>query len=393
MADLSKSSVPSVMAPPSEELAHAIEIVRDYVERKRVIPSHILDGLDQNQQFQLFTPKALGGLELHPVEALRSMSAIARLDGSIGWVSMIYAVYSFFSGRLGEKVSAEIFGSGKHRVAGVMAPGGRAVPHGDGYLLTGRWAFASGCQHADWLIVGALVWVDGKPEMTDGVPHVRVFFVPKSQFEVNDTWHVTGLQGTGSHDIALSGVFASAEYSYNYIADESTRPEALYQVPVFPLFSGAVAAATIGMARRAIDSYKHSALKKVTWNADWQQVSLAQKSSAQTDLGRAEMLVDGAEMFLHGAINELSTSAMGGGGVSAAERGRVRAACINASINSVQAVNLLRKRLGTAALFKNHPLEKAFRDINTAAQHIVLNEDGLELVGRLSFGFPAMGAV
>lgn len=395
MADLDKIRLPGASAaatPGQQELAHAIQLVRDHVERNRVIPAHIVERLDKAQYFRLFAPKAMGGLELPPVEGLRAMTAIARLDGSVGWVTMIYGIYSFFAGRLGETVAAEIFGSGKHRLAGVMAPGGRAVPDEGGYRLTGRWPFASGCDHADWLMVGAMVWDGDRPQMRNGGPHIRLFFLPKDRLERYDTWHVTGLQGTGSHDIGLSNAFVSTEYSYDYQADAPTRPEALYQVPVFPLFCAAVAAAAIGIARGAIDAYRHTALKKFSWGSDGQQVALAQKASAQSDLGRAEMLVDGAEMFLHAAIDNLAAAPQGPA-TAGGDRAKVRAACINAGVNCVQAVGLLRKRVGTTALFRHHPLEKAFRDINTASQHVSLSEDGLDVLGRLSFGFPPNGAV
>jgi len=389
----------NMVAPASKamqadrDLAWSVDIARDYIDRRGVVPADIVAHMTRLDYYRLLSPKSLGGLEMDPVEVLKIISRNAELDGSVGWIGMIYAGYSFFAGRLADSVSEEIFAARDSRVAGVMAPGGRATPVAGGYRLSGRWPFASGNEHAQWLLVGGLVWVDGGPEMDGPRPHIRLFFLPKEKFEVHDTWHVGGLRGTGSHDISLTDVFVEDKYSYNFLEDKPTRSEPIYRVPVFPLFSAVVAAATLGIARSGVNAYRHAAQKKVSYNSSGQQVSQADSYIAQFNLGKAQMLVDAAEAFLHSSMRELTDLAVSGTAPGNEVRARLRAACINVGINGVEAVTLLQKTLGTAAMFANSPLDKAFRDVNTASQHMCIQEKTLDTVGLIAFGKPPNGPV
>src|SRR5205085_1415350 len=114
----------------------------------------------------------------------------------------------------------EVYGDPGAIVGGVFAPRGRAVPDGDGFVVTGRWPFSSHCQDCTSLMGGCLV-ADGDDvaRLPGGGPDIRLFLFPADEFEVHDTWHVAGLRATGSHDISLDGARVPAARGASLITD------------------------------------------------------------------------------------------------------------------------------------------------------------------------------
>src|SRR5262245_1122958 len=184
-------------------LGPAIRDAADRIERDRRLPRELVDALSTAGIFRLLVPRAFGGLEAEPVTMLAVLEEVARADGSAGWCAMIGATSAVLSAYLPEDVARAIHGQGRP-TGGVFAPLGRAVADGDAFRVTGRWPFASGCEHCDWLMAGALVVDDGRPRLLpNGQPDARLFFLPAHEVRIDDTWNVAGLRGTGSHDIVV----------------------------------------------------------------------------------------------------------------------------------------------------------------------------------------------
>ena len=134
------------------------------------------------------------------------IAAVAALDGSVGWSVMVAAAWGFFAGRLPARAAARIFGDRRVVVAGHLAPFGRAEAIRGGYRASGRWPFGSGSQHATWFLAHCAVRKNGAGTpraRRPGPPRRRLLFVPADQCRIHDTWHVTGLRGTGSHDYSV----------------------------------------------------------------------------------------------------------------------------------------------------------------------------------------------
>src|SRR5207245_359223 len=148
--------------------------------------------------------------------------------------------HGFLAGRLPAGAAREVFGDRRAVVAGQLEPGGIAEAVKGGYRVSGRWPFASGCQHATWLLAHCVV--PGGRRRAGGRPTTRLVFVPADRARIHDTWRVSGLRGTGSHDYSLEGVMVPAAYSLDAFADEPTRPERLY---AYPVNAGGSAAAAV----------------------------------------------------------------------------------------------------------------------------------------------------
>ena len=232
-------------------LAPLVEAERHDLDAKRELSPNLLDALHTSGLFRLWLPRQLGGAELDPLSGLQVIAAVAALDGSVGWNVMVAAAWGFFAGRLPARPAAEIFGDRRATVAGHLAPFGKAEVIKGGYRASGRWPFGSGGKHATWFLASCTVQKNGRARRgPDGRPETRLLLVPAAQCRIHDTWHVTGLRGTGSHDYSLNNVTVPAAYSVNVLADRPTRRERLYAFPLIPFVEAAVGAVPSGSPGR-----------------------------------------------------------------------------------------------------------------------------------------------
>ena len=173
----------------------------------------MVEALAEAGLLQMYLPRSMGGPELPPLVVFRVIEEISRADGSIGWCTMIATGVSNSMGWLEDRGGPRHAGK-PCRCAGLQARSarmGRARPVDGGYRIDGRWDFASGVNHARWLMCPCVLWDDDKPMRTPtGTPMTRIFWVPAESATILDTWHVLGLRGTGSHDFSLADVFVPA---------------------------------------------------------------------------------------------------------------------------------------------------------------------------------------
>ncbi len=142
-----------------------------------------------------------GGLEADPITATQVVEIISESNASAGWIVMILASTSYWaSAMLPDDAAQEVFLSGPEiSMAGTLVPQGKAVKSEEGWLLSGRWPFGSGCLHADWMASGGVLSEAGEPVVDDsGAPIVRLFLTPVSDCRILDTWDTTRLRATGS---------------------------------------------------------------------------------------------------------------------------------------------------------------------------------------------------
>ena len=192
----------------ARDLAARILDHRDAIEQRRALPPCLVEAMREAGLFSLWLPKAFGGPELNPIDFIHVIEAISWADGSTGWCVAVGACYSCFAGYLDEAVAREIYGAGDAIVAGTLNPTGRATAVPGGFQVTGQWSYGSGIQHSNWVLGNCRVF-DGETARTnpDGSPVILLMIFPRSHAEVIDTWHVSGLCGTGSHDFRVDGIF------------------------------------------------------------------------------------------------------------------------------------------------------------------------------------------
>ena len=190
----------------------------DEAERNCRLSQPVVTALAEAGLFRLYTPRTLGGLEVDPLTFYRVMEDIARIDGSTGWCVWIGSQNPVFVPNLADQAAEEVFGRDPHVVtASVFFPYGKAEVRDDGYVVSGRWPYASGCQHSAWLFPMCNVFEADQMRLTEsGEPEVRLASVSAEQVTILDTWEVSGLAGTGSHDVVVEQVFVPEGYTSQF---------------------------------------------------------------------------------------------------------------------------------------------------------------------------------
>jgi alkylation response protein AidB-like acyl-CoA dehydrogenase len=252
-----------------------------------------------------------------------------------------------------------------------------------GFQVSGRWAWGSGSENADWVMGGCQVIRDGEVERAkSGAPRSRMMIAPADQIEFLDTWHVTGLCGTGSTDFAMNDVFVPQRRAAGLGIDGPlARP--LYAFPQFGLLALGIAAVAMGLARAAIDELVSVAGAKTPQGSSR---PLALRSAAQSDVSKAEALLRSARALYYETIGSAWETARADGVIGTEQRRDLRLATTHATRASAAAVDLMYELGGGTSVYRRSPLQRIFRDVHVATQHMMVGPSTLELTGRLFLG-------
>jgi alkylation response protein AidB-like acyl-CoA dehydrogenase len=369
----------------AQRIAPLVRACRDEGERERRLPAQVLAAMHEARLFRMYIPEALDGLEIDPITSMIVVEEIARADAAAAWNLMLGATYGLWAAFLPEDVAREIYSAPDAVVAGALRPTGRARAVDGGFVVDGRWSFASGIRHSAWWNAGCLVVRDGGGEAAPRPPapeHWLVFF-PAAEGELIDNWDVGGLRGTGSHDYAVCGLFVPRARAIPF--DAAPRaPGPLYRLPRQALLDNMMAALPLGIARTAIDTLAEIAAggKRPAGGG----APLAERTTVQADVARAEALYLSGRAFLYDSVAQSWEAAQAGRELSVREVAVLRLARTHAVQAAVQAVQLMYTDAGGAAIYTRNPLERCFRDIHTVTQHVSMNPANYEVSGRVLLG-------
>ena len=361
-----------------------IDAVRDELDQRRRLPPRWSTSMRAAGLFGLWLPRSLGGAALNVVDYVKVIEELARMDGSVGWCASIGASYSRLAGYLPPDIANRIFGGGGTVIAGQLMATGKAVAVAGGYRVSGRWAFGSGIEHSDWTIGICVVHDGDAPRLEpDGAPVERLVFFPTGAVEIIDTWHVSGLRGTGSHDYRVTDLFVPENHSIEIVTPVPTAPGPLYALPFRTVFGVAIAAAALGIARGAIDAFQELATARGQRGGPGR---LRDTPAVQGDVGRAESLLRSARAFLLETAQEAWDEIEAGGPDSLRMRALLRLANAQAAVSSAQVVDLMYNAGGGSSVYESGRLERCFRDIHAATQHRAVSAGNYELAGSVLLG-------
>jgi indole-3-acetate monooxygenase len=363
------------MAGEMSELARSLA---PEIDRGRCLPDELVYGLRTSGLFRAGAPAGVGAPEAPPAETLRCAEEVARGDASAGWCVSIAATSSLLGGWLPDDGLAEIFGDPAYAAAGVWAPRGSARRVEGGYRVSGRWAYCSGILHSEYLFGGCMVQ-DGGEDATPRVLGMRV-----SELEITDTWHVSGLRGTGSNDAVADDVFVP-EHRTLSVFDPPRVNSALYRFPLFSFFALSIAAAALGNARGAIEEFMQLAAEKVGMGSSR---TLAQRSGTWAGVAEAVASLRAARALYYEAVGEAWTAAQDAEPVSVELRTGLRLAATHAVRVAAEVARSMYDLGGGTSIYETSPLQRRFRDAHAATAHFQVNPATWELTGRLLLGQP-----
>jgi 3-hydroxy-9,10-secoandrosta-1,3,5(10)-triene-9,17-dione monooxygenase len=362
----------------------------DEAARLRRLPDATWNALLDSGLLRGLQPSRCGGVEADPGEHFAAVAEVARADGSAGWVAGVIGVHPWQLALFPREAQEEVWGDDPAVMhSSSYAPTGKAEKVKGGYRLSGRWSFSSGCDHCQWVNLGAIA---GGTEV-DGVsvPDLRSFMVPRRDYTIDDNWHVAGLCGTGSKDIVVEGAFVPEHRSQSHwdytlgreLPGWEVNPGPLYRLPFAIVFNYALAASVLGAARG--------------FHELWIEISRTRKGGlggiiaedpySQKLLTEAGYAIDAGFLLMRRDFDDLMDAARAGKSLSLQRRAAMRYdACRSAQL-AARAVDRLFEASSGKAIFLDHPLQRRYQDIKAMLGHAYLNVDQpARLHGALAFG-------
>jgi alkylation response protein AidB-like acyl-CoA dehydrogenase len=366
-------------------LAPEIQSRGDEIAALRRLPIDLVTKLKAAGVFRMAMPKAWGGPEMTPREQCEVYEALGAADASVAWCAKIGSDSGYFAAQLEEGVARTLFPDLDYVTAGQVPPNGLGERVDGGHRLSGHWTFGSGCTHADVIATGFLVTENGKLVMRGGAPQARIAFAPASQFEIIDTWHSTGLAGSGSNDYRVKDLFVPDAHTITQ-EDPPRRSEPLYCY--FGMFLASWHGIALGLARRAIDAAIAIADKKMHIFPP-PPMPLRQRPHARVALAKAEMAWRASRAFTYETIDRIWHEAQTDGRISPDTRRAMALSLTHAFRMARDVAQMMYDLAGPTAVFSTKtPLDRLLRDAITMSQHLLLSDSFLEMVGAGLVGDP-----
>ena len=368
----------------ARRLGPTVEARADEIESNRSVPLDLIDEIRPSQAFRLCVPEALGGPSITAWEGLQVVEEYAYHDGSVGWVVAISSTSSLMASYLTDPWSKTIFGDPRSITGGYAAPAGKATPVDGGLRVSGTWQWGSGTKHATWIGGGCMVvGDDGKPApRADGLAFPYVFF-DLDDVEFVDTWHVSGLAGTGSVDYTVRDAFVPEGRWVQIGVDPPIRENAFARFSFYGLLALGIAATSVGIARRSIDELVELAATK---RPQGSRRPLSDRSPIQADTAIAEAKLRSAWGFVETVVNDTWNLATSGVEPSEEQRRLLRLSATHATQTAAECTELMYKAAGGAAVYKTSQIQRCFRDVFVATQHAMVAPRTYELAGRIRLG-------
>ncbi|WP_344036292.1 3-hydroxy-9,10-secoandrosta-1,3,5(10)-triene-9,17-dione monooxygenase oxygenase subunit, partial [Mycolicibacterium alvei] len=266
MTSIEQRDVQAVLAGIDELLPTLRERAQE-TEDLRKLPDANVKALEDIGFFRLLQPEQWGGLQCDPTVFYEAVRRLASACGSTGWVAGIIGVHNWHLALFDQQAQEDVWGEDTAvRISSSYAPMGAGVvtETGDGYIVNGSWNWSSGSDHASWAFLGGPVIKDGRPV------DFGSFLIPRTEYQIDDVWHVVGLRGTGSNTIPIKDVFVPKHrfLSYKAMNDGTaggyqTNTAPVYKMPWGTIHPTTISAPIVGMAYGAYEAHVEHQGKRV----------------------------------------------------------------------------------------------------------------------------------
>ena len=338
------------------------------------LPAATIDAMQEAGFFRIMQPARYGGYELDPEVFFRVQMLLAEGCMSTAWVLGVVAIHNWQLALFDDRAQADVWGDNDATlISSSYMPVGKVEHVDGGFKLSGHWGFSSGSKHCEWAFLGAMV----PSTEAGGAPDYRTFLVPRCDYEIVDNWGVSGLEGTGSHDITVHDAFVPEYRTHRAIhgfecnsPGNAVNDHYIFRLPFGQIFVRAVSSSSIGCLQGVIDSY-------VTINKDRVGLNdgnkIASDPDAQMALAECIAAVDECKTIMLRNFDEMVCAAQNDEQLDIDRRIKMRFDAALVSRKCTEAINLMFNACGAQGIFKNHPLNRAWLDINAGRQHVANN--------------------
>lgn len=353
-------------------------------ERLRRLPDDTVADVRAADLLRLLLPKRFGGLEASFAESLVPVQRMAHGCASSAWTIAFFVLHNWFVSLFEEEAQTEVLAAGPVLAAAPLAPTGTAERVSGGYNVTGRWAWATGVMHADWVMVCALCGAGA--DMFPGL-----MLLPAGEVAVEDTWHTAGMRATGSNDVVVNNVFVP-EHRIVKLSDISggTAPgaqvhdAALYRWPVISALAFTAAMPILGSAYMVTDAFAERLQTRVLAYSGTRQ---KEQPATQIRLADARVRLNALQSLLADTVGTIEDIVVSGGVVDRPMRATARATAAHIVHESQSVIHNLMQAAGASANFLSNPLQRARRDVEMGSGHVIFDPDtARELAGALEVG-------
>lgn len=376
----------------AKEIYGLADLYRGETESTRKIASAVVEGLIDLKLFRMGLPKSLGGWEDNPVETLKVYEILASADASVAWVVWNNHMSCTLGRYLDEDSMKEVYGNPSHAYSNSARPEGVATIVPGGYSVSGQWTIVSGCELADWFVLRCLISSPEAPVTLDDLgpgANLKLFFIPKEDVKIADTWNVGGLNGTGSHDVVIKEAFVKEEYAVNF-GDPVGIDNAYSRLPIGCINAAGCAAMALGVLRATMDDLIKICLEKVT---PGKNPDIRDRIVVQATIAKSKTLLDSRRLQLHNSVTALWEVAQDDGTFSDVQLADIWAASCEAAREARAMTSELYSVAGISSIYKIFKIEKRHRDIHAILQHGIIQPHWLSQAGMAYVGLKPTAAM
>jgi 3-hydroxy-9,10-secoandrosta-1,3,5(10)-triene-9,17-dione monooxygenase len=346
--------------------------------------------LHETGLFRFHQPRAFGGMELDFVAVVDIPAELARGCPSTAWNVGNVACHHWILGYYDPETQREVWDTNPDALiaSSIALAAGRARKADGGFIVNGRWPFSSVVDNSDWNMLAVTVFDDDGKAPVDW----RLCLVPKSDYEIVDTWYAMGMAATGSKDVAVTELFVPERRALALQRCRGGRehpgaplnPGPLFRIPIVAASSHPLAPAALGAAEGAYELFVAMMAKR---SGTYTGARVADFQAVQIKVARARCLIDSARYFLRESAIAFQVAAERDAAPDLATKLKYRAHSAFAVNQACEAVETLWSCYGAQGLYVSDPLQRYLRDVLAIRQHFSFNFD----IAGAAFGLNALG--